>query len=170
MLPAFSAAVQGDVLAFEPVLENYVLARLCVDRNELHNVTLFNCALGDSISNLRMDTKQSATLHAGGGSRISDRGQITPSMTIDALGRRDIILIHLDVEGYEAMALAGARKTLRHCRPLLAIEDDDNVHTDHIRKMGYEPSGRIPGLNLFAPAENMAFRSALSEILNTILR
>lgn len=38
MLPTFSHATPGTLFAFEPVLENYVMAKLCVEMNALENV------------------------------------------------------------------------------------------------------------------------------------
>jgi hypothetical protein len=40
MLPSFSAKCPGTVFAFEPVLENYVLAKLTVSDNNHGNVLL----------------------------------------------------------------------------------------------------------------------------------
>ena len=38
MIPTFAKAVAGTVYAFEPVFENYVLDRLCVDQNDLRDL------------------------------------------------------------------------------------------------------------------------------------
>ena len=48
MLPSLSAKCPATVFAFEPVLENYVLAKLTVSENNLGNVLLLNSALGSS--------------------------------------------------------------------------------------------------------------------------
>jgi hypothetical protein len=50
MLPTFSRSCPGTVYAFEPVLENFILAKLCVDTNKLENVFLINAGLGDNLS------------------------------------------------------------------------------------------------------------------------
>ena len=112
-LPNFSKFTQGRVYAFEPVLENFVLAKLCVEQNDLTNVILMNSALSDSIANLRIDTNQKNGLHAGGGSTISNSGHICTSLKIDNLEADDIVLIQFDVEGHELEVLSGALDTIK---------------------------------------------------------
>ena len=74
MLPSFSRACSGTVYAFEPVLENYVLAKLCVQENELDNVVLLNAGLGSKVTVARIDTGDEDGPHRGGASQIADRG------------------------------------------------------------------------------------------------
>jgi len=47
---------------------------------------------------------------------------IIPSITIDNLGLSNVSLIHLDMEGFEGIALQGAEQTIRRCKPLIAFE------------------------------------------------
>lgn len=69
MLPSFAQACGDENLyCFEPVLENYVLARICVSKNNLQNVILFNAALSDTASNLRIQTGNSDGTQKGGAS------------------------------------------------------------------------------------------------------
>jgi len=60
-----------------------------------------------------------------------------PSITIDAMTRRFGAPTHIkiDVEGYEAEVLHGARETLNSCAPLLFVE----LHNDMIRADGGDP-------------------------------
>lgn len=52
-------------------------------------------------------------------------GLLVDVTTIDELvGEAQVGLIHLDVEGWEAQALHGARETIRRCRPYLYLEVD----------------------------------------------
>jgi FkbM family methyltransferase len=74
MLPTFSSYVSSNVYAFEPVLENYVLAKICAAKNNLENVLLFNCGLGSSVENLRINTTEGNGQHAGGASKIDANG------------------------------------------------------------------------------------------------
>jgi FkbM family methyltransferase len=68
------------------------------------------------------------------------------SETIDkTIGERDVGFIKLDIEGAEREALMGAIKTIKRCRPLLAIcayhlQDDLLVLSDFIKSLdcGYE--------------------------------
>lgn len=165
MLPSFSRSVSGTVYAFEPVFENYILAKLCVDANDLANVVLMNSALSESLGNLYMDTQDIHGRHAGGGSAVSDRGKICVATDIDRLDIQDLILIELDVEGHELMALKGAHKTIRKNRPTIAIEDNNDNCADFLHSLNYEKMGKIPGLNLWCAAENEAHKEKVASFL-----
>jgi FkbM family methyltransferase len=154
MLPNFSKFVNGSVYAFEPVLENFILAKLSVDVNELFNVILINSALSANISNLRINTSQQDNLHAGGASSISEHGKICAALKIDCLNASDIILIQLDVEGHELEALLGAIKTIERCRPVIAIEDNNNSCESFLLTNNYLMARKIPGLEVWAPKED----------------
>jgi FkbM family methyltransferase len=154
MLPNFSKFVNGSVYAFEPVLENFILAKLSVDINELSNVILLNSALSANISNLRINTFEKGDLHAGGASSISEHGQICASFKIDSLKALDIILIQLDVEGHELEALSGAKETIARCRPVIAIEDNNNCCKGFLTTYNYSMVRKIPGLEIWAPEED----------------
>lgn len=163
MLPSFAKSVDGRVYAFEPVLENFVLAKLCVQANGLENVLLQNCALSERFGNLRINTLQGTNQHAGGASSISSDGRICTAMPIDALGEESIVMIQLDVEGHELPALMGAIKTIGACRPVIAIEDAKDNCKGFLQGLNYEMFSRIPGLRIWGPAENERYRRAVSE-------
>lgn len=147
MLATFSRACAGVVYAFEPVLENYILAKLCVEDNKLGNVALFNAGLSDRLSVGHVDV--GASLHRGGGSEISDRGQMTTLIPIDMLELDNVALIQLDVEGHELQALRGAEHTLRRCRPTVLIEDNNKVCGTFLDSLHYTYCGEIPGLEIW---------------------
>src|SRR3954452_24271622 len=69
MLPSFSKKINGTVYAFEPVLENYLLARAASEVNDLRNVTLVHAGLGPDARIAHVDVGNSTT-HGGGGSKI----------------------------------------------------------------------------------------------------
>jgi FkbM family methyltransferase len=166
MIPNFSQAVPGNVYAFEPVFENYVLAKLCVDQNDLSNVILMNSALSDNLCNLYIDTNQGDGRHAGGASTVADKGAICTAIDIDRLDIEDIILIQLDVEGHELIALKGAQTTINKCRPVVAIEDNNNNCSDFLSDLKYENIGIIPGLAIWIPVENKKYRDNVLSFLN----
>jgi len=148
MLPNFSTFVNGTVYGFEPVLENYVLAKLSVENNQLSNVVLINSALSEVIGNLRINTTQSDGRHAGGGSYVDTSGVICSSVAIDYLKLNDIILIHLDIEGHELIALKGALETIKKFRPVIAIEDNKNNCKILLQSHCYILLIKIPGLSI----------------------
>ncbi|MEO1081545.1 MAG: FkbM family methyltransferase [Pseudomonadota bacterium] len=154
MLVNFSKSVNATVYAFEPVLENYVLAKLCVEENQLRNVLLTNSALSESITNLLINTSEDANLHAGGASSISKEGVICSALAIDCMNASDIALIQLDVEGHELQALKGAEKTIAQSRPVIAIEDNEKNCGAFLEQHRYEITTKIPGLDIWTPAES----------------
>jgi hypothetical protein len=58
---------------------------------------------------------------------------------------RPLRLIHLDVEGYEGEALAGARNLIERWRPDLILEwqPHDSATWDDLRAFGYTVHGRV---------------------------
>lgn len=149
MLPNFSRIVDGTIYAFEPVLENYILAKLTIDENNLRNIILFNSALGSKIENLHINTVQSETTHAGGSSKIDNDGRICTVTTIDSLGLNNLVLVELDVEGYELSALEGAQASIQRCKPVIAIEDNNANCDFFLTKCNYRQVGQIPGLKVW---------------------
>lgn len=146
MLPSFSRACQGTVHAFEPVLESYVAAKLCVQENALENVVLLNAALGAHTGTARIDTEADTGLHRGGSSRLSNAGQLTSVLSIDSIGIADLRVLQLDVEGHELPALEGAAATIARASPVILIEDNENACGEFLRARDYVEAHRIPGL------------------------
>ncbi len=164
MLPTFSAAVKGRVYAFEPVLESYVLAKLCIAKNDLSNVLLFNAGLGSELQGMKINTVQTDGRHAGGASRVGDAGQPCVVMNIDRVADDKIVLIQLDVEGFELQALEGAQATITRCRPVIAIEDNEKACDSFLEQHNYVKAAQIPGLDIWCPAENDDYLSDVKTI------
>jgi FkbM family methyltransferase len=165
MLPNFSKYVNGSVFAFEPVLENYILSKLCIEKNNIVNVILINSALSDNISNLKINVTQNNGLHAGGASSISNSGQICSAVTIDCLDIKDLILIHLDIEGHELRALNGAINTICKRRPVIAIEDNTDNCTNFLITQNYRLTCQIPGLHIWSPKENLEVDKSITSFI-----
>lgn len=160
MLPSFSRACPGMVYAFEPVLENYLLARLCVQENNLANVLLRHAGLGNQLAVARIDTGNADGAHRGGRSRIGEAGQLTSLLSIDTLGLSDVSIIHLDIEGSELTALTGATRTIKACQPVILLEDNAENCEPLLTSLGYVPVQRIPGLQVWATGQSAADTAA----------
>lgn len=156
MLPTFSRACSGIVYAFEPVLENYILAKLCLEANNLENVLLLNAALGSEISVAKIDTGSANETHRGGSSTISSEGQLTGQITIDCLGLANVTVIELDVEGHELYALQGARETIERSAPVILIEDNNGECDGFLGSLGYKQVKQIPGLSIWTRSDDIA--------------
>ena len=162
MLPTFARSCKGVVYAFEPVLESYVLAKLCVEANEIENVFLQNAGLSDRISIARIDTGGTDEQHRGGTSQVGNAGQSCALTTIDSLGLDDVVLIQLDVEGHELAALKGARATIARNAPIILIEDNLRTCSEFLKELAYIRVGEIPGLSVWALLKD---RSMLKDLL-----
>ena len=171
MLPSFSRKCPGTVYAFEPVLEHYVLAKLCVQKNGLENVILLNSGLGAEFSSAYIDTGETKGSHLGGASQIAETGELTALVPIDAFDLQDISIVQLDVEGFELEALKGAIKTITTNQPSILIEDNAGACSEFLAARGYEQIGTIPCLfigdipclSVWSPADRVA---SISEVFS----
>lgn len=109
----------GAVAAFEPDEKNY--EALVRQRHSSYfskvDVTLWPCGIYGRTTQLRFSSG------LGAASRISSGGdQIIQCVAIDdALSAFEPNLIKMDIEGAEYDALTGAAKTIKECRPGLAV-------------------------------------------------
>ncbi len=106
----------GTVLAFEP----NPTAFECLKHNmkAYENVTVFNLGLGAFPGVLGIKSNDNlgmARLTAGGAGQIS-------VVTLDSFNLGKLDFMKMDVEGFEPQVIAGARETLRRCRPVLLVE------------------------------------------------
>ncbi len=122
MLPAFSRAFD-QVWAFEPNADSFKCAEITLRLNDISNVTLVNAGMGAREHRAALTTEQNGQ-YLGGGSFISEEPGDVRIVRIDdsVPADRPIGVIHLDVEGYEGEALAGALETIRRWRPLILLE------------------------------------------------
>lgn len=167
MLPNFSKFVTKNVYAFEPVLENFVSSKICIDANGLDNVILMSCALSEKIENLKIDTMLGGNKkgkHAGGKSSISKVGRICPTISLDSLKIDDLIILHLDVEGHELNAIKGSIKTIEKCKPIILIEDNMNKCKPFLSSLGYNLFGELPHLYVYVHENSENYKEQLRRI------
>lgn len=174
-LPAISTAlVAGATLwAFEPNPEPFRCASVTKTINKLDNVQLFEAALSDkqSISELTFVSGsdrqfsseawiEDGEISASAGSSSVPFWRVGPqtivpirTTTIDAIvpPDRKVTVIHLDLEGHEPQAIAGAMETIRRCRPIMIVEvrytAGDAWLIDALSPLGYRETVRF-GRNL----------------------
>jgi FkbM family methyltransferase len=92
----------------------------CLERNteNVENLTIAECALGDAVGESRMRLHSSA-----GRSHITPEGNIkVRQITIDSMALPKCDALFLDVEGYECAVLRGATRTIAEHRPVIHVE------------------------------------------------
>lgn len=164
MLPSFSKSVNGFVYAFEPVLENFIMSKQSVMQNDLQNVFLFNAALGNEVKCLRINTGIGQNWHRAGGSAIDEIGNLCASLTVDNFTYSSLILIQLDVEGFELNALQGAENTIKQHHPIIALEDNKLNCSEFLTSHGYIFTLSIPGLDIWVHNERTNYLEKVKNI------
>ena len=106
------------IYAYEPDRRNYGnCLELCrkehIERIEIFNKGLWNCTAELSF---RETGGQGSAIEEGAGMTY-----ISTTSIDDTAGKDEVTFIKLDVEGAELKALQGAEKTIRRCRPRLAV-------------------------------------------------
>jgi FkbM family methyltransferase len=112
------------VYTFEPDYANF---RMLTANAWEQNIMPMRAAVGGMRN--RVDVVQSPTHgHEGARYALVQRDSIIPMVRIDDLALFDVCdLIYLDVEGWEAYALQGARDTLLKAEPMVVCENNENA-------------------------------------------
>jgi FkbM family methyltransferase len=144
-----SCAAGAKIWAFEPLADNYRCALITMEINGIHNVVLTNAALGERQESLVMLTVDERGRPLGDANRILQQGAVAspataktvPVVAIDDVvpAERKVSIIHLDIEGHEQRALAGALRTIERSSPIIVVEtwqEPDWICND-IQRLGY---------------------------------
>jgi FkbM family methyltransferase len=147
-----SAAPKLQAVLFEASPENAALVRATLKRNQLPGVDLIAKGAGDCNGHgyLRVDSLAGATStldHSSEQTFEEEHFGIPPEkiaisvVTIDneRARRRKVDLLKIDVEGYEAAVLRGAKRTISSDQPVVFIECFHPGHTclQSLEREGY---------------------------------
>ncbi len=161
MLPQLSGLVgdNGVVWGFEPNIESFRCAQITVLLNGLENVRLQNVGLGDRKGDGVFVTHDLNNGQSLGGSSYFDnerekkKGGNVSIVTIDDVlsSSNHIAIIHLDVEGYEKLALAGSVGIIKRDLPILILETvpDDVWLAENLFSLGYRETEIIDNNTVF---------------------
>lgn len=119
-IKAFSDRVHGKytkVKAFEPDPKCYERSLNYIRALNLQNVDLLNCGVYSKSDELFFFSTTDGSAHIG------DNGETSVKVCKidDVVGDDVVTFIKMDIEGSEFEALRGAEKTIRRCKPKLAI-------------------------------------------------
>ncbi len=162
---ARAVGVKGRVYAFEP--QRVVFQTLCanVALNSLSNVECHNVAVGAAPGELFVPPLPPDVETNFGGLGLGEyrTGERRPVVTLDDVGVVRCRLLKIDVEGMEQSVLIGAAELIRHCRPILYVENDRADRSaaliDHIMGLDYRLFWHLPPMfhlaNYFGNTENV---------------
>jgi FkbM family methyltransferase len=109
------AGARGQLLAFEPGRDIFHLLCGNIALNNLRNVQAFPLALGSAA-----EKKYTPSTH-------SEPVQVVP---LDQFGLPVVSLIRINTGGTERKVIEGARETLRRCRPVLFVANEDSTTSE----------------------------------------
>lgn len=111
------------VIAVEPSPDTY--EALCANLYAFgcDNVDPRHIAIGSVPGQVSMTLDQKGASMANTGARFVQAGGTIPVERIDDWNLPSLGFLKLDIEGSEVDALEGARKTLRHCKPVVLFEN-----------------------------------------------
>jgi FkbM family methyltransferase len=113
----------GQVIAFEASPTNVPLLMSNLANNNLRQARVIPCAASDHTGTIKV-SKQDA-LHAYCRPEINTGDFEINCMTIDSLGLQRLQFIKIDVDRHELQVLRGAEQTIKRCRPIIYIENED---------------------------------------------
>lgn len=143
------AKVCRKVYAIEPGPDNYPNLTTNVALNGYRNVRTFNLAIGDKVGSVPFSLNPQAPnwhrVAVGGEKNVVE----VPMTTLDEFmwreGVSELHLLRMDVEGYEANILEGAKWTLKTFHPDMFLE----VHRDFLKAYGSSSIGVLKFLGSF---------------------
>lgn len=123
-------ALNGYLIAFEPVGSNFLRLQANIDLNQYRNVRLVNVALGDREGEVELSTERPHGVATGNAVivqgdvetylRPTDTARLAKLDTIaDELNIASCRLMKIDVEGAETLVIQGAQRFLERHRPII---------------------------------------------------
>jgi FkbM family methyltransferase len=129
----------GTVHAYEPQRRLFQMLSGNVALNALERVYCHQAAVGDAMGEIDLPPLPSPDTHFNFSAvslMQSDKsGDRVPLVTLDSLELDACAAVKIDVEGMESLVLAGARRLIERCRPVIYVENNDQDTSARLAKM-----------------------------------
>jgi FkbM family methyltransferase len=150
----FDSLAQGNIVFFEPDLDNVNLLRKTVQENRCKNVSIIECAVSDNdgqttfyrdklssaTGTIRVDASKNSFLSWHYGISSDEVTVGTTKLDSFSLKSFDPDIIKIDVEGAEFGVFAGALAMIERCCPVIIFECDsrDDRIQSMLSNLGYD--------------------------------
>lgn len=151
-VPLARAVPRGVVYAFEPQRLTFQILNANIALNGLTNVHARHAAAGGARGLINVPVLDPMVLQNFGGLSLlaGESGEPVPVQTIDSLNLATCRLIKADVQGMELDVLKGAEATIKRCRPILYVENEQpgmgGELTEWIQEARYKTWAHLPKL------------------------
>lgn len=117
---------KGFVYCLEPQRTAFNILSANLALNNLYNVKCFNVAAGEKKGMAFLPVLDPSRPQNFGALSIDryNQGEPVPIIAIDDLALKNCHLMKIDIEGYEARVLRGAKKTITKFEPVLYVENN----------------------------------------------
>lgn len=125
------------VFSFDYRFFGYNISRNLIDSKN----TVWEMGLSDKLEVVEASGKNSIEVDPNNPHHRQDIRRTVTLYPLDAFNFTDIGLIKIDVDGYEAKVIGGAKETLHRCSPAIIIEKekwDDGLAIDMLLELGYK--------------------------------
>jgi len=115
------------VYSFEPQKYIYDVQKISINENNITNIQLYNCGIGDKNETKQMSPidYENPSINMGDLS-VGIGGESIEIKTLDSLQISKVDFIKIDVQGYEKYVLEGAINTITNSKPTIIIEMEDH--------------------------------------------
>ena len=128
-----SSKLCKEVYSFEPQKLIHDLQLSSITKNNITNIQLFNCGIGNINEEKQMipiNYEDSVNI---GDLSVGDGGEEIEIKTLDSVMSNGFDFIKIDVQGYEKFVLEGAIDNIKKYKPTIVIEFEEH----QLRKFGY---------------------------------
>lgn len=133
------------VYSYEPHPQIFNVLSNNIKKNDISNIQAINCGLGSKEEKLKMSK---IDLKNCGSTKIEQNGEETVLVkTLDSFNLDNIVVMKIDVEGFEKEVLLGSIKTIKKNYPMIIIESSNQKQFKKISDFLYPLGYRTDGIN-----------------------